>query len=210
MFRINRILQPRYFPEEYINRKQILHQKLWKIYIIAFSKTLSKVSFISSPHCHKRSNKNVFLFPAKRPPHVLRYPHNSFLLHLKQKEHFLLHFQGQCHGIYMSTKLQIRKENRNKVGRVPRNVGRYEESVNGDLWESLRELWIGQPLTLGPSPFSVCDVIQLIKFLNFLYRLFISALWLGPTTISERLSILYKNDGAIDSNDRISKKVHHI
>ena len=35
--------------------------------------------------------------------------------------------------IYVSTKLQIRKENRNKVGRVPRNVGRYEESVNGDL-----------------------------------------------------------------------------
>ena len=134
-----------FFPKECINRKQIWHQKLWKINIIAFSKTLSKVSFISSPHCHKRSNKNVFLFPAKRPPHVLRYPHNSFLLHLKQKEHFLLHFQGQCHGIYMSTKLQIRKENRNKVGRVPRNVGRYEESVNGDLWESLRELWIGQP-----------------------------------------------------------------
>ena len=90
-----------FFPKECINRKQIWHQKLWKINIIAFSKTLSKVSFISSPHCHKRSNKNVFLFPAKRPPHVLRYPHNSFLLHLKQKEHFLLHFQGQCHGIYM-------------------------------------------------------------------------------------------------------------
>ena len=90
-----------FFPKECINRKQIWHQKLWEINIIAFSKTLSKVSFISSPHCHKRSNKNVFLFPAKRPPHVLRYPHNS-LLHLKQKEHFLLHFfQGQCHGIYM-------------------------------------------------------------------------------------------------------------
>ena len=89
-----------FFPKECINRKQIWHQKLWKINIIAFSKTLSKVSFISSPHCHKRSNKNVFLFPAKRPPHVLRYPHYS-LLHLKQKEHFLLHFQGQCHGIYM-------------------------------------------------------------------------------------------------------------
>ena len=80
-----------FFPTECINRRQISHQKLWKINIIAFSKTLSKVSFISSPHCHKRSNKNVFLFPAKRPPHVLRYPHYS-LLHLKQKEHFLLHF----------------------------------------------------------------------------------------------------------------------
>ena len=88
------------FSHRIYQQKTNLHQKLWKIYIIAFSKTLSKVSFISSPHCHKRSNKNVFLFPAKRPPHVLRYPHNS-LLHLKQKKHFLLHFQGQCHGIYI-------------------------------------------------------------------------------------------------------------
>ena len=70
---LSRIFQPCFFPTECINRRQISHQKLWKINIIAFSKTLSKVSFISSPHCHKRSNKNVFLFPAKRPPHVLSY-----------------------------------------------------------------------------------------------------------------------------------------
>ena len=58
-------------------------------FLFSQKRTISNVSFISSPYCHKRSDKNVFLFPEKRPPHLLHPPLFSWL-HLKQGNLFSL------------------------------------------------------------------------------------------------------------------------
>ena len=114
-----------------------------------FPDSLSRRLYLMYPLYHSRiaikEAIKMFSYFRQSVLHMC-YATLTILCFISRKRTFSSAFSGTTSwNKYVSTKLQIRKENRSKVGRVPRNVGRYEESVNGDLWESLRELWIGQP-----------------------------------------------------------------